>query len=46
MATYSDLIKQNVAPYTAKKIGVYDSNGERVGEISLGDFKPDYGERL
>lgn len=46
MATYSDLIKQNVAPYAAKKIGVYDSKGSRVGEISLGDFKPDYGERL
>lgn len=43
---YTDLISQNIAPYAAKKIGVYNSNGERVGEIPLGTFKPEYGERL
>ena len=47
MATnFTDLIKNNVAPYSASKIGVYDSNGERVGEIPIGSFKPNYGERL
>lgn len=48
MASYSntDLIKDNVAPYVASQIGVYNSKGERVGYIPLGKFKPDYGERL
>ena len=43
---YDDFIKTNVAPYAASQIGVYNSNGERVGSIPLGDFKPAYGERL
>ena len=43
---YNDFIKTNVAPYAASQIGVYNSNGERVGSIPLGTFKPDYGERL
>ena len=47
MATnFTDLIKNNVAPYSASKIGVYASDGSRVGEIPLGAFKPNYGERL
>lgn len=48
MASYSntDMIKDNVAPYAASQIGVYNSKGERVGYIPLGKFKPDYGERL
>ena len=47
MATnFTDLIKNNVAPYSANKIGVYGSDGSRVGEIPLGAFKPNYGERL
>lgn len=47
MATnFTDLIKNNVAPYSASKIGVYGSDGSRVGEIPLGAFKPNYGERL
>ena len=47
MATnFTDLIKNNVAPYSASKIGVYGSDGSRVGEIPLGSFKPNYGERL
>ena len=47
MATnFTDLIKNNVAPYSASKIGVYASDGSRVGEIPLGSFKPNYGERL
>ena len=44
--TFSGFMKQNVAPYAAAKIGVYNSNGERVGSIPLGSFKPEYGERL
>lgn len=45
--SYSHLIKTNVAPYAAKKIGVYNSKGTRVGSIPLTDtFKPEYGERL
>ena len=43
---YDDFIKTNVAPYAASQIGVYNSNGERVGSIPLGTFKPAYGERL
>lgn len=44
--TFSGFHMQNVAPYSAKKIGVYNSAGERVGSIPLGSFKPEYGERL
>lgn len=43
---YTSFIKTNVAPYAASQIGVYNSNGERVGSIPLGNFKPAYGERL
>lgn len=43
---YNDFINENIAPYLASKIGVYDSSGNRVGKIELGDFKPQYGERL
>ena len=43
---YDDFIKTNVAPYAASQIGVYNSSGERVGSIPLGNFKPAYGERL
>lgn len=43
---YTSFIKTNVAPYATSQIGVYNSNGERVGSIPLGDFKPAYGERL
>lgn len=43
---YTSFIKTNVAPYAASQIGVYNSNGERVGSIPLGNFKPTYGERL
>lgn len=46
MGYYNDFIMHNIAPYAAKKIGVYDSNGQRVGSIPLDDFKPSYGERL
>lgn len=45
-AIYNNFIKENIAPYLAKKIGVYNSNEERVGYITLDDFKPNFGERL
>lgn len=44
--SYTDFIEQNIAPYSAEKIGVYDSTGNRVGVIPLGNFKPSYGNRL
>lgn len=44
--SYTDFIEQNIAPYSAEKIGVYDSSGNRVGIIPLGNFKPSYGNRL
>lgn len=43
---YTNFINENIAPYAAAKIGVYNSSGEKVGNIALGDFKPSYGERL
>lgn len=43
---FTDFIKSNIAPYSAKKIGVYNDSGNRIGSIALGDFKPIYGERL
>lgn len=36
MAKYDDFIPENVAPKNARRIGVYDSNGNRVGQIPLG----------
>ena len=48
MATkiYSDFIKENIAPYAADHIGVYNDKGEKVGDIKLNGLKPEYGERL
>lgn len=43
---YEDFINENIAPYAATKIGVYDSEGNKVGVIPLGNFKPEYGDRL
>ena len=47
MATkiYSEFIKENIAPYAAHHIGVYNNKGQKVGGIPLGSFKPDYGKR-
>jgi len=36
MAKYDDFIPENVAPKNARRIGVYDLNGNRVGQIPLG----------
>lgn len=43
---YNKFIKTNIAPYAAAKVGVYDADGNRIGTIPLGNFKPNYGERL
>lgn len=42
MAQYADFIPQNVAPKTAKRIGVYNENGERLFSIPIGHlaFRP------
>ena len=45
-AMYSDFLKENIAPYTASQIGVYDEQDNRVGMIPLLTLKPSYGERL
>lgn len=47
MAQYNDLIPQNIAPKTAKRIGVYDGAGNRLGTIPLGHLRfPNVGEKL
>lgn len=46
MANYNDFNKFNCAPYSADHIGVYNSNGEKVLNINLGNLKPNYGTRL
>lgn len=43
---YKGLIPQNVAPAGAVKIGVYDSRGNQVAEISLGRLQRPGGEKL
>ena len=46
MIEYNDLIPQNVAPKTAKQIGVYDASGEKLGVIRLGGLKfPNAGDK-
>lgn len=47
MLTYRDFIPENVAPKNAKRIGIYDSNGNRVGTIPLGNLVfPNVGQKL
>ena len=43
---FNRLNDKNIAPYLAEKIIVKDSNNNIVGSIPLGDYKPEYGERL
>ena len=40
MAQFNDFIPQNVATQGARRIGIYDSNGNRVGFIPLGSLTP------
>lgn len=37
---YTDFISQNIAPLGSRRIGIYDSNGNRVGQIPLGSLTP------
>lgn len=47
MIKHEDFIKNNVAPKTARRLGVYDANGMRVGQIPLGGLAfPDAGAKL
>jgi hypothetical protein len=43
---YNSFINENVAPYSANSIGVFNSDGELVGKIPLDNFKPEYNERI
>jgi len=40
MAQYKDLIPENIALPEAKRIGIYNSKGNRVGQIPLGNLSP------
>ena len=40
MTQYRDFIPQNVAPLSARRIGVYNAQGNRVGQIPLGTLTP------
>ena len=40
MAQYKDFILENVATAKARRIGVYNANGIRVGQIPLGTLTP------
>lgn len=44
--SYNEFRNENIAPYNATKIGVYDSNNKKVGEVPVDNIKPDFGERL
>ena len=38
--SYGKFILQNVAPLGARRIGIYDENGNRAGQIPLGSLTP------
>ncbi len=38
--TYTDFIPQNVAPLGARRIAIYNEQGNRVGQIPLGSLTP------
>lgn len=40
MAKYKDFIPENVAPVGTQRIGIYDSNGNRLCRIPLGSLTP------
>ena len=46
MSRYTDFIPENVAPLNVRRIGIYDSNGNRVCTIPLGSLAfPNVGEK-
>lgn len=47
MAKYKDFILENVAPRNVRRIGIYNAQGNRVGQIPLGYLTfPDVGQKL
>lgn len=40
MSKYADFIPENIAPLGTRRIGLYDANGNRVGQIPLGTLTP------
>ena len=40
MIAHDDFIAENVALLNTRRIGIYDENGNRVGQIPLGSLKP------
>lgn len=44
-AYYSDFIDENIPPFLAFSIGIYNSNGEYMGFIPITEFKPTFGTR-
>ena len=40
MAKYADFIPENIAPSNVRRIGIYNANGNRVGQIPLGSLTP------
>lgn len=46
MNSYNEFINNNIAPYNATKIGVYNTDNVKVGEIPVTNLKPEFGKRL
>jgi hypothetical protein len=46
MIIYNSFINNNIAPYSAKAIGVFNSNNELVKTIPIDNIKPNYDNRL
>ncbi|MBO7172323.1 MAG: metallophosphoesterase [Bacteroidaceae bacterium] len=46
MAEFKDFINENVAPFDVRRIGIYNAQGNRVGQIQLGRLTfPDAGAK-
>jgi predicted phosphodiesterase len=46
MTQFKDFIPENIAPANARRIGIYNSKGSRVGYVSLGNLaQPNMGEK-
>lgn len=43
---YKSFIPQNIAPNGAKRIGVYDANGNKIASVALGNLTPPSKEKL
>lgn len=46
MAAYKNFIPENTAPVGVRRIGIYDKNGVRVGQIDPGNLLRSKGEKL